>query len=174
MFHARFHLTSVGLWTTIFVGMSAAGGVGDTHSGQWLAFWQGACTENRPNGCRHLGVLVSTYCDRGSRWACNEYGILVQPAIRPALAAEAFECARGLSFAPGCDNVQSGRTDRPVRAAPELADDTIVLRPPKGTCPAPAPLQTYRLACEQGCADEWRRACEQARSGTGPEDLGRQ
>ena len=36
MSHARVHLASAGLWTVIFLGMSAAGGVGDTHRGQWV------------------------------------------------------------------------------------------------------------------------------------------
>ena len=34
MREARLHLGSGGLWTMIFVAMSAAGGVGDTHRGQ--------------------------------------------------------------------------------------------------------------------------------------------
>ena len=67
----RLHLRSVGVWTMVFVGMSAAGGVGDTHRGQWVTFWERACAEDLPNGCRQFGLLVSTYCDRGSGWACN-------------------------------------------------------------------------------------------------------
>ena len=157
----RLHLASVGLWTVIFLGMSAAGGVGDTHRGQWVAFWQRACADDLPNGCRHFGVLVSTYCDRGSGWACNEYGVLVQPAIRPALAAEAFERACELDFSAGCANLQPGRAERPVRSPPELADYAIVLRFPKGSRPASTPLETYRLACEQGFAEGCRYASEQ-------------
>ena len=161
MFHARVHLASVGVWTVVFLGTSAAGGVGDTHPGQRVKFWQRACGEDLPNGCRHFGVLVSTYCDRGSGWACNEYGVLVQPAIRPALAAEAFERACELDFAAGCANLQPGRAERPVRSPPELADYAIVLRFPKGSRPASTPLETYRLACEQGFAEGCRHASEQ-------------
>ena len=162
MSHARVYLASAGLWALIFLGMSAAGGVGDTHRGQWVALWQRACADDLPNGCRHFGVLVSTYCDRGSGWACNEYGVLVQqPAIRPALAAEAFERACELGFAAGCVNLQQGRATRPARAAPGLADYAVVLRFPKGSPPASTPLETYRLACEQGFPGGCRQACDQ-------------
>ena len=157
----RLHLASVGLWALIFLGMSAAGGVGDTHRGQWVAFWQRACADDLPNGCRHFGVLVSTYCDRGSGWACNEYGVLLQPAIRPALAAEAFERACETGFAAGCANLQPGRAMQPAQAAPGLADYAVVLRFPKGSPPASTPLETYRLACEQGFPGGCRQACDQ-------------
>ena len=161
----RLHLASVGLWALVFLAMNAAGGVGDTHRGQWVAFWQRACAEDLQNGCRHFGVLVSTYCDRGSGWACNEYGVLLQPPIRPALAAEAFELACNLGFAAGCVNLQRGRAMQPARAAPELADYAVVLRFPKGSRPAPTPLQAYRLACGQGFADGCERACEKGDEG---------
>ena len=170
---ARFHLASVGLWTIVFTGMSGAGGVGDSHRGQWVTFWERACAEDLPNACRHFAVLVSTYCDRGSGWACNEYGVLVQPAIRPALADEAFQRACNLGFAAGCANLRPGRADPPARSAPELADYAIVLRFPKGARPAPTLLKTYRLACDQGFADGCRQACDRGdRSACAPRGSG--
>ena len=156
---ARFHLASVGLWTIVFTAMSGAGGVGDTHRGQWVTFWERACAEDLPNGCRHFAVLVSTYCDRGSGWACNEYGVLVQPAIRPSLADEAFQRACSLGFAAGGAHLRPGRTGLPARSAPELVAYAIVLRIPKGSRPAPTPEQIYRLACHQGFPDGCRQAC---------------
>ena len=129
---ARFHLASVGLWTIVFTAMSGAGGVGDTHRGQWVTFWERACAEDLPNGCRHFAVLVSTYCDRGSGWACNEYGVLVQPAIRPSLADEAFQRACSLGFAAGGAHLRPGRTGLPARSAPELVAYAIVLRISEG------------------------------------------
>ena len=155
----RQHLAAVGVWTLVFIGMSAAQGVGDTHRGQWVTFWQQACAENRPNGCRHFGVLVSTYCDNGSGWACNEYGVLLQPEIRPELAAESFRRACDLGFSAGCANVDQARATGPVRSAPTIGDYEIVLRHPKGTRAPSTALETYRRACSQG----FRDGCRQAR-----------
>ena len=44
------HLVHVGVWAMVFVGISAAQGIGDTHRGQWVSFWQQACADARPNG----------------------------------------------------------------------------------------------------------------------------
>ena len=149
----RRHL-SVGAWTIVFIGMSAAHGVGDTHRGQWVTFWQQACAENRPNGCRQFGVMVSTYCDNGSGWACNEYGVLLQPQIRPALAAESFRRACDLRFSAGCANADPARATRPLRAAPTLDDYEIVLQHPKGPRSPSTPPEAYARACAQGFLEE--------------------
>jgi hypothetical protein len=145
---------AVAVWTIVFIGMSASQGVGDTHRGQWVTFWQQACAENRPNGCRHFGVMVSTYCDNGSGWACNEYGVLLQPQIRPELAAESFDRACALGFSAGCANADPARATNPLRTAPTLDDYEIVLRHPKGPRSPSTPQETYRLACDQGFRDE--------------------
>ena len=158
----RRHLLAVGVWTIVFIGMSAAQGVGDTHRGQWVTFWQQACADNSPNGCRHFGVMVSTYCDNGSGWACNEYGVLLQPQIRPELAAASFWRACDLGFSAGCANVDPARAGSPQRAAPMLDDYAIVLRHPKGARSSSTSQETYRRACAQGFVD----ACQQ-----GPEPV---
>ena len=72
-----------GLNSEVFVALSVAQGVGDTHRGQWVTFWLTACADDRRNGCRHAARLTSAYCRDGSGWACNEYGVLIQPALRP-------------------------------------------------------------------------------------------
>ena len=72
--------------------------MGDTHRGNQVLFWKQACADALPNGCRHFGVMVSTFCNNGSGWACNEYGILLQPERRPDQAARAFSRACELGF----------------------------------------------------------------------------
>ena len=156
----RRNLAYIGVWTTVFIVMSAAQGVGDTHRGHWVAFWQQACAEDRPNGCRQFGVMVSTYCDNGSGWACNEYGVLLQPEIRPGLAADAFRRACELGFSAGCTNLDPERATNPVQMAPGLADYEIVLRQGKGSPPVSSPLQIYQRACTQGFLDGCRQACD--------------
>ena len=155
------NLAYVGVWTVAFILLSAAGGVGDTHRGTEVTFWQQACADDLPNGCRQYAVLVSGFCNNGSGWACNEYGILLQPERRPEQAARAFRRGCDSGFEAACANLDSLGPDGPLRAAPALADYEIVVR--AGRRPLPPdlpPLQLYQRACEQGFADGCRRACE--------------
>lgn len=153
------NLAYAGVWAVLFVLLSAAGGVGDTHRGQEVTFWRQACAENLPNGCRHYAVLVSTYCNHGSGWACNEYGILLQPEIRPETAARAFRRACDLGLETGCANLDAAGARPPARAEPALADYEIVLREGRRPLPILPPLQIYQRACEQGFAGGCRQAC---------------
>ena len=68
----RAALAYMSAWAVVFAVMSAAQGVGDSHPGQWLPFWQQACAEGRPYACRYLESIMSSDCDRGSPWACEE------------------------------------------------------------------------------------------------------
>jgi len=70
------HLVYMGVWAVVFAVMSAAQGVGDDHPGQWLPFWQHACAEGRRYACPYLESIVSSDCDRGSPWACEELATL--------------------------------------------------------------------------------------------------
>src|SRR5262245_49121167 len=72
----RRHLAYMSIWALVFVGMSFAQGVGDSHPGQWLPFWRQACEEGRPYACPYLADMQVGFCDRGSGWACNEAGLL--------------------------------------------------------------------------------------------------
>jgi len=72
----RRHLAYMSVWAVVFALMSAAQGVGDNHPGQWLPFWQQACAEGRPYACAYLENIMSSDCDRGSQWACEEVAIL--------------------------------------------------------------------------------------------------
>ncbi len=154
----RRHLAYIGIWTTVFIAMSAAEGVGDTHRGQRITFWMQACDDGRPNGCRHAALLASIYCTAGSGWACNEYGALLQPARRPEVAGRSFRRACDLGFQAGCDNLDPTRAEHPVHAPPTLDDYRIVLRGRKGPLPDLTPLQLYERACVQGFDDGCRLA----------------
>jgi hypothetical protein len=70
------HLAYMSVWAMVFAVMSAVQGVGDSHPGQWLPFWQQACAEGRPYACSYLEGIMSSDCDRGSIWACEELAIL--------------------------------------------------------------------------------------------------
>ncbi len=129
----RRHLAYIAVWSCVFLALSASQAVGDTHRGQWVPFWLKACEESRPNGCRNAGLLVSAYCRAGSGWACNEYGILIQPALRPEVASRAFERACELGFEAGCDNRDPRVVENPRRAPPADGDYRIVLRGRKGS-----------------------------------------
>ena len=126
----------VGVWTAAFVVLSAAGGVGDAHRGAEVTFWQRACADDLPNGCRHYAVLVSGFCNNGSGWACNEYGILLQPERRPEPAAQAFRRGCDNGFKTACANLDEIGPAGPARTPPTLADYAIVVR---GRTPAAAP-----------------------------------
>ena len=76
------HLAYMAAWAVVFAVMSAVQGVGDSHPGQWLPFWQQACAEGRPYACPYLESIVSSDCDRGSMWACEELAILQDDADR--------------------------------------------------------------------------------------------
>src|SRR5437764_132386 len=45
------NLAYIAVWLIVFAGMTATGGVGDSHPGQWLPFWRTACDANRRNAC---------------------------------------------------------------------------------------------------------------------------
>ena len=72
----RRHLAYMGMWVVVFAAISAAGGVGDRHPGQWVPSWQQACADDRPHACSFLLAKQSGLCNMGSGWARNEAGIL--------------------------------------------------------------------------------------------------
>jgi hypothetical protein len=159
----RRHLAYMTVWSGVFILMSSVQAVGDTHRGQWVTFWMKACDENLPNGCRQAGVLTSAYCRAGSGWACNEYGVLIQPAIRPEIAGRAFQQGCDLGFSAACENLNPAVADNPHRAPPTDADYRIVLRGRKGSVRDLTPLELYQRACTQGFAD----ACQKVEAAQG-------
>ena len=152
------NLAYISIWAGVFVAMSAAQAVGDTHRGQWAPFWLEACREDRPYACRTAASLMSAYCRAGSGWACNEYGILLQPDLRPELAGRAFRSACGLGFSAGCENLNPEAALSPRHGAPVDADYRIVLRGRKGDIGN----LTARELHERGCTQGFRDACQEA------------
>ena len=169
----RRHLAYMAVWVLVFAGMSAAGGVGDRHPGQWVPFWQQACEEGRPHACRFLAAKQSGQCNSGSGWACNEAGVL-QAALsesgevggdpdgdRQVEAVFAFQRGCELGFEPACRNYRAILDGSGVfeRAPPTVDDFPIVLRGSKGEIIDRDPATLYARACRQG----WPDACESVR-----------
>ena len=166
----RRHLAYMAAWAAVFAVMSATGGAGDGHPGQWLPFWQRACAEDRPGACRYLAARQSGHCAAGSGWACNETGILLR--TRPAAAAAAgepdpraasaawFEQGCALGFEPACRNLlRPPAAPGPFeRAPPALADWPVVLRGSKGPVAERASAALRARACGQG----WPGTCDGA------------
>jgi hypothetical protein len=161
------HLAFMAIWAAIFIGMSAAQGVGDYHPGQWLPFWRQACYEERPYACPYLADLQVSYCRRGSGWSCNEAGLLHvalsqsgedRRRMDPQGAAEYFSrgCDLGISAACGNTITLSRHEGEFTAARPGLDDFPIILRGSKGEIHERDPVKLYGLACRQG----WKGACE--------------
>jgi hypothetical protein len=155
----RRNLAYMSIWTAVFVVMSAAHGVGDSHPGQWLPFWQRACSEGRRYACQNLALMESTDCNDGSGWACNEFGVLVSHwGGRSAEANPSFRRSCDLGFFVGCANARIFTTssDPPKSAPPDVKDYPIILRVGKGPLPDRTPLELDTRACDQG----WMDGCE--------------
>jgi hypothetical protein len=168
----RRNLVYLGIWSASFAALHAAGGVGDTHRGHWLPFWQQACDENRARACENLGVIELAHCRDGSGWACNELGTLVASQrlgaasplssvlhrISPDPAAGFFRRACTLGFAGGCENetIHAAGQGGFRRPPPRPADYPIVLREGKGPLPDRTLGEFLARACHQG----WKDVCD--------------
>jgi hypothetical protein len=139
------HLAYASLWVVVFAAMSAAGGVGDRHPGQWLPFWLRACGNNRPGACRHLAQMYDTYCSAGSGWSCRALAGMVD-AIGDGSTAQ-------VSSRPALTT--TGNTWSEVPPADELP---ILLRGSKGPLAGRSPEWLQVRACDLGWAD----LCESA------------
>jgi hypothetical protein len=163
----RRNLAYMTVWTAVFLVMSAAQGVGDAHRGQWLPFWQRACTERglSPDGswssaCRHLTEMQATYCNAGSGWACNELGVLqADHGVASAQTTDSIQKGCKLGYTPACLNLTRVTTDpsRLTRGTPTVADYSIILRGSKGVIEDVTPSALYARACKQG----WPGTCGQ-------------
>ncbi|MCY4028213.1 MAG: hypothetical protein OXH75_18100 [Acidobacteria bacterium] len=176
----RRHLAYMGVWAVVFAAMSAAGGAGDRHPGQWLPFWQQACADGRPHACRYLAARQSGHCNSGSGWACNEAGILravlsesggagVDAGAAEARVEVALAFARGceLRFEPACANARAIVEEVAAtfeRAPPPLDDYPIILRGSKGPLTDRDPAALQARACRQG----WPGACESVGAASRP------
>jgi len=161
-------LAYVSIWIVVFVVMSAAQGVGDTHRGRWEPFWQDACKRGLRNGCENLGVMLVTDCNLGSAWACNEFGILraqgkfggVNDVSQYPTHVDAFRRACDQQFRPACANLRVGASDTTALRSgpPGPRDYPILLLEGKGPVETRTSLELYERACRQG----WMAACETA------------
>jgi hypothetical protein len=160
------NLAYISIWAFVFVAMSAARGVGDSHPGQWLPFWRQACKDGRPYACPYLADLESNFCDRGSGWACNEAGLLHvalaqsgEDLRRVDASGAANPLQRGcdLGLEAACRNLsalKSGEADF-ITARPGIEDYSIILRGSKGEIREREPAALVALACREG----WQNTC---------------
>lgn len=157
------NLAYMGIWTAVFVALSATQGVGDRHPGQWLPFWRQACEDGRSYACPYLADLQSGACNRGSGWACNEAGLLHIALSRsgedlrrldPAGAVEPLNRGCDLGFEAACRNLHILTSGGSMTTAPPtLKDYPIILRGSKGDIREHTPTALYALACREGWPD---------------------
>ena len=160
------NLAYMALWAGVFALMSALQGVGDRHPGQWVPFWQGACSDERPTACQYLADMQLRFCESGSGWACNEAGILHvalvvsgedRRRLDSADAGGAFGRGCDLGFESACQNLTrltSGLGPFEFdQAQPTLEDYPIILRGTKAPITDRSPEALYARACSQGWAD---------------------
>ncbi len=151
----RRNLAYTGLWAGIFVLLLSVRGIGDRHPGQYLPFWQAACEAGSDRACTYASDLLTTYCDNGSGWACNEVGVALRTRGEPANID--FRRACILGFPPACANANAGDTPGvPLQRGQPLARDLpIVLRGTHPMLRERDPERLTALACEQG----WPGTC---------------
>jgi hypothetical protein len=163
----RRNLAYISIWAVVFVSISAANGVGDSHPGQWLPFWRQACEDGRRYACPYLADIETGFCNRGSGWACNEAGLLHIALSRsgedlrrldPAGAAEPLNRGCDLGNATACQNLRILTTGsgRLASVPPTIEDYPIILRGSKGEIRERDPSALTRLACREG----WPDTCE--------------
>lgn len=147
-----------GIWVVAFTAMLATRGVGYEHPGQSLRFWLDACDAGKARACRYATAMAGIYCNDGSGWACNEWGIRQRAMGRTA--GSAFERACELGYTPGCDNAARAGADAGALAHgdPTERDLPIVLRGARPPLEDLDPLELRDVACLQG----WAGPCAQA------------
>ena len=151
----RRHLVYMSIWALSFAGMSA-GRLNDTHPGQWVPFWQQACSNNVRNACENLHFLQEGFCEDGSGWACNELGVLEAAHGDRRQVSAALQRGCDLGFATACQNSVALRSGGGLRrATPTLSDYPLILRGSKGPIRERDPSALYQLACDQG----WPGTC---------------
>jgi hypothetical protein len=155
------NLAYIGVWTAVFIGMSAANGVGDYHPGRSVLFWQRACDANRYKACETLAQIEAIYCFE-SGWACNELGLLEHrgrvAVVDPPRKLFARACELG--YGMGCVNVHllSTASGELRSGSPRFVDYRIILQTGKGPLRERTPIDLY----ERACADGWMAGCENA------------
>jgi Sel1 repeat len=154
----RRNLAYISVWTAIFVALSVTEGVGDNHNGQRVPFWQNACMQNARGACENLAIILDSYCNEGSGWACNEVGALRMSGRVENVERVGYNFARAcdLGVNAACENVLLAGQRTARQPPPTLKDYPIVLQSGKG----PLEDQTPLGLLTQACADEWMSGCE--------------
>jgi hypothetical protein len=122
-----------------------------------MPFWQQACAADKRGACDNLAFLQDGFCQDGSGWACNEFGIHMASRLttRPR-APMAFERACALRFSAGCDNAVAAAGAGAFRHEPPTTGDyPFILRGSKGPVRDREPAELYARACSQG----WPNTC---------------
>lgn len=156
---ARRNVAYTGLWVGIFALFSSTTVLGDDHPGQYYPFWRDACEAGNEDACEYSAFMTYNYCERGSAWACNEYGVYLATRRYTDEARDMFGRACEGGFQPGCENARRVPSMRGTwaRAAPRVEDLPIVLRGSKGPVRERDPATLLAMACEQGwplCEDD--------------------
>ena len=152
------NLVHMSVWIAFFVTMSLLGKTDSRHVGDSLPFWAQACEEDRPNACKRLILLESTYCNDNSGWACNAigenyfYGRYVPQDTERALAY--FSRACELRFQAGCLNYLD--PSQISSADPRAFDFRLLLREAGRNLLDMPEDELYARACEHG----WEFACD--------------
>jgi hypothetical protein len=154
----RRHLAYITVWTAVFVGLSVSEGVGDNHDGQRVPFWQKACMQNARGACENLAIVLDSYCNEGSGWACNEVGALRMSGRVENVDRVGYNFSRAceLGVNAGCENVVLAAQRTPRQVPPTLKDYLILLQSGKGPLADQSPVGLLT----QACADEWMNGCE--------------
>jgi hypothetical protein len=137
-------LAYVMIWATAFGAMSVAGGVGDSHPGQWLPFWRRACAAGRPSACDHLTQMYAVYCRAGSDWSCAVLDDLQTGSGGPL-------GMRGSTQEPARNAAADAST-----GMPPIAELRVLLRGSKAPLADKSPEWLLARACKQG----WRERCQ--------------
>ena len=151
------NLAYIVVWAAVFSVMSAVQGVGDRHPGQWVPFWQEACSQGRTYACSYLADMQETYCRSGSGWACNEAGILHIALARSGTGSSPAQCGQTPQERSGVvatlASAQPARTSRDwPRGSTHLSTDNRRFRTIRSSCAEPrdrsrtAPPRRYMLA----------------------------
>jgi len=148
----------MGVWSLVFVAMTALGKTDGKHTGDSLPFWQQACEQKEHTACARLLQLESTYCTDNSAWACNELGIHYTQgkiaSVDHTRATAYFAKACELRFTASCNNLLwPGAV---THANPHLLDLRLLLREGGKNLLDMPESDLYARACRHG----WTFACE--------------
>ena len=154
----RMHAVATSIWVVVFLALSAVRGIGDRPRGQALPFWQQACRAGSARACEYTEAMTLIYCNNGSGWACNEWGLIQVRANRPPGNAFARACEQG--FTPTCEYLRRPPpSGPPPQGKPPLVGDLpIVLRGTKPPLLERDPARLFAIACDQG----WPGTCAPA------------